>query len=1272
MSKRIFLSSTYKDLKTYRARVRAMLRQIGAIDIAMEDFGEVEQQPKDKDYCLSHIREGSDIFVGIYAHRYGSIPPGDTISILEAEYDTAIEVNLPTLIFILDDGMPWPPAFIGDDTEKLRLNQFKQKLREATVVETFTTEEDLVSKVATSLSRLFIEREINVRGKTEAKAEELERWDDLSTIDNWEVDVSPTFFGRQQEIRLLKTWIVDEACRVVTILGIGGIGKTSLVSELTRQIQDDAEARFDYAIGRTLKNSPRLNDVLAEVVGILAQEKDVRLAGDINETINLLLGLLKTRRCLLVLDNAEAILREGDMQYRPGYEDYGKLFARFGAVQHRGCLLITSREKPREIARQEGAQLPIRSYEMEGLDEKDAIRYLRAKGVSGTDDELRKVVAYCNNIPFMLEFMPERIKQVYQGSIEEFLKNPGPPPSDYTEILDEQFNRLSHLEKQIMYWLMVSREPVSFQKLREELLPTVPIYDLQAAVMSLRGRSLIMPHAAGFTQIPLIMEYMTGLFVRQICVEVTTGSLSLYKSHPLCEALTKDYLRETQIYLILQPVARQLLKTFKTTQKLEQRFKHILDSLKPKDLTLDPDPGYGAGNIINLASHLSIDLSGYNFSHLSIEQAFLRNVNLNNVDFSHAHFSKIAFTETLNFIMSVACSPDGEFVAAGDSIGMVNIWRVSDGAKHFTFRAHPNTAWGMAFSPDSQTLATGGNDHVINLWDVQTCQLKASLPNNKLWVASVAFSPDGRLLASGSGDCTVKLWNVASGQCLKTLQGHTEYVHGIAFSPDGNLLASASTDRTVRLWSVAEQKQLGELLHDEPVFTVAYSPDGRLLATGSADKMVRLWDIAQPSEPRCLHTLAGHHDHVSSVVLSPDGQTLWSASHDQTIKKWDVRDLTVGHCRATLVGHTHDVHSLALTRNGQLLASGSSDMTMRMWETTSGKCVQVFQGYNRSIEAIAWSPDGQTVAGGSGDNLIRLWDVATRQCRRILKEHQERVTTLAFSPSRDVLASGSTDRTVRLWDVRSGECFKVFDVHKERLRTVVFAPDGKLLASSSCDNTIKLWDMEMYNCRATLEGSQNLAGTIAFSRDGKLLAATSEDYTIKLWDVSAERPHQVLPGHESGWATTIDFHPHQPLMATAGHDYSIKLWNIETGKCVDTITGHANRINSIAFSPDGRVLVSGSADRTVKVWDVATHQCLDTLTHPDYWINSVAFSPDGSMFASGGAAQTIYLWDAKTRSPLERMRFPKLYEGMNVAGATGLTPSQISTLQELGAVASAP
>ena len=143
-------------------------------------------------------------------------------------------------------------------------------------------------------------------------------------------------------------------------------------------------------------------------------------------------------------------------------------------------------------------------------------------------------------------------------------------------------------------------------------------------------------------------------------------------------------------------------------------------------------------------------------------------------------------------------------------------------------------------------------------------------------------------------------------------------------------------------------------------------------------------------------------------------------------------------------------------------------------------------------------------------------------------------------------------------------------------------------------------------------------------------------------------------------------------MATAGHDYSIKLWNIETGKCVDTITGHANRINSIAFSPDGRVLVSGSADRTVKVWDVATHQCLDTLTHPDYWINSVAFSPDGSMFASGGAAQTIYLWDAKTRSPLERMRFPKLYEGMNVAGATGLTPSQISTLQELGAVASAP
>lgn len=78
MNKRVFISSTFIDLKDYRQSVLKVIRQLGAIDTAMEHLGARDERPKDE--CLRLIAEESDIFVGIYAHRYGFIPEGDSIS----------------------------------------------------------------------------------------------------------------------------------------------------------------------------------------------------------------------------------------------------------------------------------------------------------------------------------------------------------------------------------------------------------------------------------------------------------------------------------------------------------------------------------------------------------------------------------------------------------------------------------------------------------------------------------------------------------------------------------------------------------------------------------------------------------------------------------------------------------------------------------------------------------------------------------------------------------------------------------------------------------------------------------------------------------------------------------------------------------------------------------------------------------------------------------------------------------------------------------------
>ena len=114
--------------------------------------------------------------------------------------------------------------------------------------------------------------------------------------------------------------------------------------------------------------------------------------------------------------------------------------------------------------------------------------------------------------------------------------------------------------------------------------------------------------------------------------------------------------------------------------------------------------------------------------------------------------------------------------------------------------------------------------------------------------------------------------------------------------------------------------------------------------------------------------------------------------------------------------------------------------------------------------------------------------------------------------------------------------------------------------------------------------------------------------------------------------------------------------------------GHSGGGWSVAFSPVGSTLASGSADSDVRLWDVGTGKCLKTLQGHSKGVRSVAFSPDGRTLASGSADETIKLWDVETGECLKTLKPERLYEGMNITGATGITEAQKATLKALGAV----
>ena len=161
------------------------------------------------------------------------------------------------------------------------------------------------------------------------------------------------FHGRTRELSQLRSWLIYEGCRLVVILGMGGIGKTSLATKLTQGVQ----GQFEAVIWRSLRNAPPVEEILDDILRVLDPGVALDLVPNLDRQIKRLLEHLRHRRCLLILDNFEAILAEGEPAgtYRVGYAGYGDLLRRVTESSHQGCLLVTSRENPLELGAQDGA-----------------------------------------------------------------------------------------------------------------------------------------------------------------------------------------------------------------------------------------------------------------------------------------------------------------------------------------------------------------------------------------------------------------------------------------------------------------------------------------------------------------------------------------------------------------------------------------------------------------------------------------------------------------------------------------------------------------------------------------------------------------------------------------------------------------------------------------------------------------------------------------------------------------------------------------------------
>jgi WD40 repeat protein/transcriptional regulator with XRE-family HTH domain len=1088
---------------------------------------------------------------------------------------------------------------------------------------------------------------------------------------NWgeAIDVS-RFYGRTAELSTLTQWILQDNCRLIGIFGIGGIGKTALSVKLAEQLQN----QFTYVIWRSLRNAPPPEILLAELVSFLSGQQDTKAE------ISSLIQCLRNHRCLMVIDNTESLSQPGDRsgKYRPGYEAYGEMLRVVAETRHQSCLVLTSREKCPQFAQLEAGDLAVQSLSLGGSPEASAA-LIEVTGLTGSDSQKHQLCDRYRCNPLALKIVATTIRDLFSGNIALFLEQNVTVFGDVADLIQQQCSRLSILENQVMCWLAIDREWVSFAELREDLNAGVSQTQLMEALQNLKWRSLIETNAGQFTLQPVVMEYVTQTLIDRICDEIADRSsstplspTSALQTYALMKAQDKDYIRDSQIRVIVMPLVARLLNQLGSKKDIVYQLHQILYRLQTE---CPNQTGYAGGNIINLLRHLEVDLSDSDFSYLSIWQADFQDANLHRVNFAHSDLSKARFTQPFGSILRVAFSPDSQLLAIGDSNNIVSVWQVADGQCRGIFREHFGWIWAITWSPDNQILASAGEDRSIRLWDIESGNCLVILQGHQATVRTLAWQPNGHLLAAGD-DREIRLWDTRTQECVKIFQGHSNRISSVAWSPDGQILGNASLDRTVRLWDIHSGECLNILCgHTSEIWSIAWSPDGKLLATGNEDGSVKIWDA---DRGQCLKTLQRYDSRVFSVAWSPDSKMLAAASGGDNLTIWDAE---IGQCLQTIEAHTNSIWAVtvAWSANGKTIASGSHDQTVRLWEVygdRSSDCrsFKTLQGYSNSMFAAAWSPDGRSLATSSADSRIRLWNPDTGLCLKMLQGHRNWMWSLAWSPDGSILASASDDCDIRLWNPSSGECLTTLQGHAAWVWTVAWSPNSQILASAAGDLSIRLWDIQQGKSMQILQGHSNWIASVAWSPDGKILASGGHDRTIRLWDSSSGECLNILQGHNN-WVESVAWSPDGKILASGSQNGSIRLWDSNTGKCLKILQGHSNRLRAVVWSPDGKMLASCSHDRTVRLWDAGTGECTKILEGHTSQVWSVAWRPvvwdeaenRDLVLASSSADETIKLWDVNTGECLKTLKADRPYEAMNITGVTGITQAQKATLEALGA-----
>lgn len=498
-----------------------------------------------------------------------------------------------------------------------------------------------------------------------------------------------------------------------------------------------------------------------------------------------------------------------------------------------------------------------------------------------------------------------------------------------------------------------------------------------------------------------------------------------------------------------------------------------------------------------------------------------------------------------NEVKDLDFSRSGEFLAAADEHGNIDLWQISKNSKdtiekdaflfHKEFSRFTSTNC-IRFKPNDQTLISCDGSTVV-LWTAEGGSVDPSMVLGDATsisddiVTCVAFSPDGEVIAVGYVNGFVKLWKLDGTKIFTHKAAENGSVNSVNFSHDGKTLAVGCTDE-LQLWAIKENpiEPKQTLFLEDHIEYVVFSADDSLLAAVDAQNTITLWLqndkdwLDADNQPKKLRTLK--HNKIVTKICFPENSNQANSlmfNCGTTIQSWSYIDQFSGYCKKDrrFYGHTNRIVSIAFSRDAKTVATVSLDRTIKLWDS-SGLLLETLYNGEQDYELggrVKISQDGQIIIAVLKVGKVIVWRKNDNLKYDRIHEEEEFFSEFDLSSSGDFYLTVDGDNAVmKIFGLRRNKYQFLFEESNQIKAN--FDSTGEVITSLGANQSIHVWRVANGSFVRTNSGFENAENDIQYanlfytdslvSEPQSWMITVDETSELSIWKMDREREKKEL------------------------------------------------------------------------------------------------------------------------------------------------------------------